>query len=315
MIRQMDKILGGLWGLLIGDALGVPYEFNDPSDLPQIDKIEFNPPEGFERSHRGVLPGTWSDDGAQALCLLDSLLECKTMNIDSFASKLLSWYENGLWAVDNKVFDVGNQTVTTLMAYKKGVPPNKSGFILPDGKGNGSLMRVLPLALWHRGSKEELVYFAHLQSLVTHGHEINQVCCALYSLWAVEIMNGLAIDDAYMKAVKELREIYRKDSSYYNELECCLRPDDEPFGKGGGYVVDSFRSVRMVLNNEDSYEMVVKAAVSLGHDTDTTAAIAGGLAGIAYGFDSIPGRWVSALRGREDLHTLINGLLTHLGII
>ncbi|KNY25170.1 ADP-ribosylglycohydrolase family protein [Pseudobacteroides cellulosolvens] len=315
MIRQMDRILGGLWGLLIGDALGVPYEFNDPSDLPPKDKIEFNPPDGFVRSHRGVLPGTWSDDGAQALCLLDSLLECKTMDIHNFASKLLAWYENGLWAVDNKVFDVGNQTAASLREYKNGMPPNKSGFIIPDGKGNGSLMRVLPLALWHKGDNEELVYFAHLQSLVTHGHEINQVCCALYCLWAKGMMNDLLVDEAYKGAVKELREIYRKDSQYYNELEYCLRPDDEPFGKGGGYVVDSFRSVRMVLNNEDSYEAVVKAAVSLGHDTDTTAAIAGGLAGIAYGFDSMPDRWVASLRGREELHTLINGLLLHHGVI
>jgi ADP-ribosylglycohydrolase len=315
MIRQMDRILGGLWGLLIGDALGVPYEFNDPSDLPPIDKIEFNPPNGFDRSHRGVLPGTWSDDGAQALCLLDSLLECKTMNINNFASKLLEWYENGLWAVDNKVFDVGNQTAVSLMAYRKGNSPRKSGFVLPDGKGNGSLMRVLPLVLWHKGTDEELVYFAHLQSLVTHGHEINQVCCALYCLWVKGLMNDLSIDEAYNKAVKGLREIYRKDSQYYNELEYCLRPDDEPYGEGGGYVVDSFRSVRMVLLRETSYEMVVKSAVGLGHDTDTTAAIAGGLAGAVYGFDSIPGRWVSELRGRDKVHTLINELLKHLGII
>jgi len=150
---------------------------------------------------------------------------------------------------------------------------------------------------------------------VTHGHIINQVCCALYCLWAKEILNDLSIDEAYKEAVKELREIYWKDSDYHNELEYCLRPDDEPFGKGGGYVVDSFRSVRIVLKNESSYEAVVKTSVSLGHDTDTTAAIAGGLAGIAYGFDSIPNRWVLALREKEKLNPLINWLLVHLDII
>jgi len=315
MISKKDRILGGLMGLLIGDALGVPYEFNDPSDLPPREKIELNPTDGFVRSHRGVLRGTWSDDGAQALCLLDSLLECKTMNIHNFASKLLAWYEYGLWAVGNDVFDVGNQTAVSLRAYKDGVPPNESGFQILDGKGNGSLMRVLPLALWHKGSNEELVYFAHKQSLVTHGHVINQVCCALYCLWAKGILNDFSIDEAYKEAVKELRGIYRKDSDYHNELEYCLRPDDEPFGKGGGYVVDSFRSTRMVLKNESSYEDVVKASVSLGHDTDTTAAIAGGLAGIAYGFNSIPNRWLLALRGKEELNPLINGLLVHLDIV
>jgi ADP-ribosylglycohydrolase len=176
MIDIRDRIAGGLWGLLIGDALGVPYEFNAPEYLPALDKIEFNPPAGFIRSHKRVLPGTWSDDGAQALCLLDSLLECGTLNINDFAERLLKWYENGLWAVDNDVFDVGNQTADAIAAYKHGADASKAGFVRPDGKGNGSLMRVLPLVLWHRGDDEELANYAHLQSVATHGHVCNQVC-------------------------------------------------------------------------------------------------------------------------------------------
>jgi ADP-ribosyl-[dinitrogen reductase] hydrolase len=75
-ITLQNLMAGGLVGLLVGDALGVPYEFRGPKDLPPRDAIEYSPPEGFERSHTGVPPGTWSDDGAQALCLLASLLEC-----------------------------------------------------------------------------------------------------------------------------------------------------------------------------------------------------------------------------------------------
>lgn len=70
-----NKIKGGLYGLLVGDALGVPYEFHHSSQIPEYDLIEMEPPAGFLRAHSGVKPGTWSDDGAQALCLLDSLLE------------------------------------------------------------------------------------------------------------------------------------------------------------------------------------------------------------------------------------------------
>ncbi|SHO52351.1 ADP-ribosylglycohydrolase family protein [Anaerocolumna xylanovorans] len=307
MLTNRDRILGGLWGLLIGDALGVPYEFNGPENLPGLEQIEYQPPISFVRSHSGVLPGTWSDDGAQALCLLDSLLSCGKMDINDFASRLLQWYNCGLWAVDNKVFDVGNQTARALIAYSNGKPPYESGNIIPDGKGNGSLMRVLPLALWHKGTDEELVNDAHLQSLVTHGHICNQVCCALYCLWARRLLEGHSISEAYSSAVLGLRKIYSEDSKFYYELEWSIRPDEAPIGKGGGFVVDSLRSARMVLAS-DNYEQAVKSAIALGDDTDTTAAIAGGLAGIYFGFDNIPNRWYSELRGKEMVYTLIDKL-------
>lgn len=312
MLSIADRILGGLWGLLIGDALGVPYEFNKPENLPKIEQIEFQPPSSFIRSHSGVLPGTWSDDGAQALCLLDSLISCGKMDLNDFASRLLKWYDSGLWAVDNKVFDVGIQTSRTLNAYSKGMSPYESGNIVPEGKGNGALMRVLPLALWHKGSDEELVNDAHIQSLVTHGHICNQVCCALYCLWARRLLEGNSINKAYDLAVSKLREIYRENLEFYNELEENVRPDDPPVGKGSGFVIDSLRSVRMVLASEN-YEKVVKSAIALGDDTDTTAAIAGGLAGIYYGFDNIPERSYLGLRGKEMVYPLIKNLLEHIG--
>lgn len=312
MLSVKDRILGGIWGLLIGDALGVPYEFNKPEDLPEIDQIEYQPPLNFMRSHSGVLPGTWSDDGAQALCLLDSLLSCGKMDLDDFASRLLRWLDCGLWAVDNKVFDVGIQTSRTLIAYSKGMSPYESGNIIPEGKGNGALMRVLPLALWHKGSDEDLVNDAHIQSLVTHGHICNQVCCALYCLWARRLLEGHSINEAYDLAVLKLRQIYRDNLEFYNELEESIRPDEPPIGTGGGFVVDSLRSVRMVLAS-DNYEEVVKSAVALGNDTDTTAAIAGGLAGIYFGFDNIPERWYAGLRGKEMVYPLIDKLLEYIG--
>ena len=173
-------------------------------------------------------------------------------------------------------------------------------------------MRVLPLALWHKGSDEELVNDAHTQSLVTHGHICNQVCCALYCLWARRLLEGNSINKAYDLAVSKLREIYRENLEFYNELEENVRPDDPPVGKGSGFVIDSLRSVRMVLASEN-YEKVVKSAIALGDDTDTTAAIAGGLAGIYYGFDDIPERWYLGLRGKEMVYPLIKNLLEHIG--
>src|SRR5438094_2625874 len=98
-MTRWERIEGGILGLLMGDALGVPYEFHPPEALPPVDSIEMDPPAAFERAHRRVPPGTWSDDGAHALCLLASLLDCGQLDIDDFGRRLVGWYRQGTMAV------------------------------------------------------------------------------------------------------------------------------------------------------------------------------------------------------------------------
>lgn len=304
-MKKRERITGGLYGLLVGDALGVPYEFHDAREIPPLEEIEMVPPVGFRRAHPGVPAGTWSDDGAQALCLLDSLTACGGLDLESFAGRLSAWYEEGVWAVDNAVFDVGIQTGEALRAYRRGMPPELCGAIRPDGKGNGALMRVLPLALWHEGTDRALAEDAHRQCLVTHGHVCNQVCCALYCLTARGLLEEMDFRTAVGAAVERLRSVYRDMPEYARELEWSIRPDTPWEGQGSGYVVDTLRGAFMLLERAESYEEVVKGAVALGDDTDTTACVAGGLAGIRFGIESIPARWMSALRGRECVEELI----------
>lgn len=306
MPSQHERIEGGLVGLLIGDALGVPYEFHPPEQLPATNEIDFEPPPGFSRAHVGVPPGTWSDDGAQALCLLVSLLDCNRLDVEDFGQRLLRWYEEGYCAVDGVVFDVGITTSTALAAIRSGVPAVSAGPADTYDNGNGSLMRVLPLALWHRGTDDELVNEAHLQSRVTHGHMRSQVCCALYCLWARRIMEEA--DDPWREAVSTLRDIYASNPVAIEELEWSVRPDIVPSGTGSGYVVDCLHSARWAVEQR-SYERAIKAAVGLGHDTDTTACVAGGIAGLRDGISAIPQRWRDALRGQELLEPLLQQLL------
>ncbi|TCS93841.1 ADP-ribosylglycohydrolase family protein [Hazenella coriacea] len=307
-LSKEDRVRGGFWGLLVGDALGVPYEFSSAEIIPPLSQIEMKPPEGFVYAYEGVPIGTWSDDGAQALCLLDSLLSCGKMDPDDFAKRICEWYQNGLWAVNGIVFDVGNQTVQAIRAYQKGVPALEAGFVYPDGKGNGALMRVLPLALWHQGSDTSLVMDAHLSSVVTHGHVCNQVCCALYCLWVRNLLEGWEYQEGYKLAVKTLRNIYGETGKHRIELEQVIRPDDEPTTDGQGYVVSSLNCARITIQ-QSNYEQVVKAAITYGHDTDTNAAIAGGLAGVRDGIQMIPGRWLDVLRSREQAERLLVQLL------
>src|SRR4051794_2103291 len=205
MPTREERIEGGLVGLLVGDALGVPYEFHAPGDLPPIEAIEFELPAGFRRAHPGTPPGTWSDDGAQALALLDSLLTCDRLDPDDLGRRLLAWYEEGEYAVDRRVFDVGIQTGRALRALRAGVSARESGPAQESANGNGSLMRVLPLAVWHRGDDAALVADARLQSRVTHGHVRSQACCALYCLWARRTLEGAA--DPWSEAVASLRNV------------------------------------------------------------------------------------------------------------
>lgn len=306
MPARAERIAGGLIGLLIGDALGVPYEFHPPNEIPPLEQIEFDPPPRFDRAHTGTPPGTWSDDGAQALCLIDSLLACHAFDAEDFGRRLLRWYDEGYLAVDGRVFDIGIQTGRALQALRRGAPALKAGSTEESALGNGSLMRVLPLALWHSGPDAELVADAHAQSRVTHGHPRAQVCSALYCIWARHTLDGA--DDAWEQAVATLRAIYAEASPERKELERSIRPDDPPEGNGGGYVVDRLHSARMVMTS-GNYEAVVKAAIALGHDTDTTACVAGGIAGIRDGITAIPSHWQTTLRGRDLYEPLLGKLL------
>ncbi len=296
------QIEGGLWGLLVGDALGVPYEFHPASEIPPFGQIEMIPPEGFARSYAHIAPGTWSDDGAQALCLMASLLECFQWSIDDFAQRLLTWSAYGYMAVGGRVFDIGIQTGSALSRFACGKPPRESGLLGERNNGNGSLMRVLPAALLFTGSDENLVALAHEQSLVTHRHPRSLVCCALYCLWARFEIAGDA--DPWETAVTRLRGIYQAETEFIRELEEVVLPAASLPPGGTGYVVDSLHSARHACREGD-YASVIRAAVALGNDTDTTACLAGGIAGIRHRKDGIPAKWRDAMRGTDLFLSLL----------
>lgn len=299
---DVDRLRGGILGALIGDAVGVPYEFHAPEHLPPMERLDLVPPEGFRRAHLGTPPGTWSDDGAHLLALLDSLLSCDRLDLEDLGQRLVSWERSGTYAVDGRVFDIGIQTGRALSAIAAGAPAATAG---PDGEydnGNGALMRVLPLALWHQGTDGELVHLAMEQGRPTHRHLRSAVCCAVYCLWARGTLRRRAAPfaDAVARATAHLQH----DPDALAELGVVLS-----FGapKGTGYVVDSLHAARWACQ-ADSYGAVVRRAISLGNDTDTTACIAGGIAGIRFGETGLPSRWRAGLRGRGLVDPLLERL-------
>lgn len=220
--------------------------------------------------------------------------------------RLTNWNELGYMAALGRVFDIGVQTSIALMNFRAGTRAIECGPAEESSNGNGSLMRVLPLALWHRGSDEELVRDARHQSLITHAHLRSQLCCALYCLWARRTLDD--VNDPWREAVETLHAIYPEGTPERIELDREIRPLDDSPGRGTGYVVDSLRSARQSCAAGD-YESVVRAAIRLGNDTDTTAAIAGGIAGLRDGIDAIPPRWRDALPDTAQFTPLIAQLL------
>ena len=302
-----DVVRAAVYGHLVGDAMGVPYEFTG-RDEHRVVEVRGG-------GAHGQPPGTWSDDGALMLALLDSLLR-RRFDPEHQGQRALAWYDNGAYTPDaDGPFDVGTATAAALARLRAGTVAIDAGGTGEHDQGNGSLMRVLPLALVDRRLADaELVERAHLASRVTHGHPNCQVACALYVLLARTLLEhpGGDPEAALAYSVDRLLAVYQREPAFASVLRELLAHRERVRKHGGGWVLDSFWSAWEAFATSDSYRASIERCIRYGHDTDTTAAIAGGLAGIRWGLDEarggIPGDWLEALRGRD----VVEGLLARI---
>jgi ADP-ribosyl-[dinitrogen reductase] hydrolase len=270
-------------------------------------RAETPAPAGFRRAH-GVASGTWSDDGAQALCLLASLIDKGQFDLEDFVRRLIGWVSEGQMAVEGRVFDVCAQTLAALRAIRDGAGMLESASPRSNMNNAGSLFRVLPLALLHVGSETALVANAHLQSQVTHPHPRSLVSCALLSLWAYYELQGR--EEAFAGAHRRLQQLYQHGAAYRrhpefaSELAAAYGPERSVPVRGSTNLVDCLFSV-VEASRERTYERVVRKAVSFGRAAGTLACLAGGIAGIRFGKAGIPERWLRMLRGRDILDPLL----------
>jgi len=290
-----NRLAGAVWGALIGDALGVPYEFQPGR---RSESVVW----GTSGTH-GQPPGTWSDDGGLLLALLDSLLAAG-FDIRDQGERSLRWL-NGPDYKPGHVFDVGIATRKALSAIHSGVPADIAGGRSEIDNGNGSLMRILPIALLANNGPAQVADWAQRASSVTHGHMRSRLTCALYCLVARRLLEGQLDRRASLAgALADLRAVCSPEDR--DELELIA---SYPKRTGSGYVVDTFWSAWDAFASASSYEGSVKAAVAYGSDTDTTACVAGGLAGIYWGVSGIPSTWLITMRGSAIVGQLIDRLL------
>lgn len=292
-----DRLSGAVWGHLIGDAVGVPYEFGPP--VP-AESVVF----GKSGTH-GRPPGTWSDDGAMMLALLDSLLTVGFDPMDQ-GMRYLAWADDGAYTPDGEgMFDIGNATAAALGRIRGGIPAEEAGGD-ETTLGNGSLMRTLPLALvGHDLAAAELVAWASRASAVTHASAVARMTCGLYTLIAANLLRGQRDRGAALRdSTDTLRSLVV--GAELASLEQILA---WPTRSGRGHVLDAFWSAWDAFEGADSYRETITRAVAYGRDTDTTACIAGGLAGAYWGFDGIPREWQSRLRDRLQVAAATDRLL------
>ena len=299
---KADQALrAGIFGLLVGDALGVPYEFMGPE---QIGEVVWGKPNPRAR------PGTWSDDGSLALALLDSMRSVG-FDTDDQARRFLAWADAGAYTPHGEgKFDIGNATAAAFARLRRGVPAEAAGAD-PDSQGNGSLMRILPIALVDPPNDAAgLIDRAHRSSAVTHGAPECLATCAVYVLVARRLAAGERDRPSALAAAFEDVEadyVRRRDPALLAALDL-LRGHTERQGRG--WVIDSFWSAWDAFAGHETYRDAVVAAVKYGRDTDTTAAIAGGVAGVYWGLEEssggIPAEWLHRLRDREQVEAPVN---------
>lgn len=294
-----NKIKSLLFGSAIGDALGVPFEFKTKGTFTCVDMIGY----GTHNQPKG----TWSDDTSMTLCLADEISE--GMSIENLARKFLRWYELGEFTVDGNVFDIGNTTVNALMKFKSGDIAEKCGGTNEYDNGNGSLMRIASLVFFVKDMNfEDRFELVKKVSSITHAHELSIVCCSILIEVLLKVLQSISkntIKDGFMSYLTQYKGII-SDKTYNTIISYFTSSKNN----GSGYVLDTLKSSLKCFFNTNSYKDAVLKAVNLGNDTDTTGSVTGAIAGLYYGYNSIPNKWIDCLRNKK----LINDISERMSI-
>jgi ADP-ribosyl-[dinitrogen reductase] hydrolase len=309
MSTLLSHIKSTLFGLAIGDALGVPAEFKQRDYLRNQPVTTIT---GYGTWNQP--PGTFSDDSSLAFCLAESLTGGYDLN--DIAQHFIRWKTKGFWGAHHTVFDIGGATRYAIERLQKGVSPLISGGMEEDDNGNGSLMRILPLLFHiHALPVEERYMKVKEVSAITHAHFRAVFACFCYMEMAIALLQGNSIKKAYAIMQTSVNN-YIADKPF-NEKETALfarllqgniatLPEEKIIS--GGYVLHTLEASVWCLLHTNSYADAVLKAVNLGGDTDTTACVTGGLAGLFYGFDKIPDTRKTALARYEDIENLCDRL-------
>ena len=291
-----DRAIGALLGLAAGDAVGTTLEFTTRDTQPLLTHMVGGGPFGLE-------PGQWTDDTAMALALGNSLAGSDAFDPEDCMTRFVSWYRSGAYSCTGTCFDIGGATSAALRRFEKDGNPF-AGSKHPESAGNGSLMRLSPVAIWGaRRGEEKVTEVARLQSGLTHDAPECVAACegfailttrAILGISRIDVLSPLAFDGP-----PRVAEIFA--GSWRGKTRDQI--------SSSGYVVHSLEAALWSVGNTDSFEEAILLAANLGDDADTVAAITGQLAGALYGARGIPAHWRSRLAWHDEIEQLALDLL------
>ena len=307
----MSKWKSGIMGVVVGDALGCPVQFESREEVAR------HPVTGMRGYGTFNLPpGSWTDDSALTLALLESIRRTGGIDYADIMDNFVKWLDDGAFTPYGYAYDIGRGTMKAIRKYKHTHAPHNAGGHGEENNGNGSLMRIMPAALYccdHGLSAGDSIDTIHKVGGLTHVHIRSNIACGLYYFMASAIISGdYSLTDLLQAGLDTGFAFYEQYLADHENLECYDRLRDlsrfmalpEDSIHSSGYVVDSLEAAVWALTNTDSFKGALLKAVNLGWDTDTVGAIAGGLAGLYYGYDAIPGDWLEAIQRREWIESL-----------
>lgn len=310
-MNEADRQRGCFYGLAIGDALGAAVEFQRPGSFPPVTDYRDGGP-------HGLAAGEWTDDTSMGLALADSIIEAG-WDLDDQMRRYVRWWREGDYSVNGRCFDIGNTVASALSRFETEGDASRSGDRSERASGNGSLMRLAPVAIWQYRQPlvvERLVHFAGESSRPTHASPQCVSACQYMALILCGLMAGepqQRVLDYDWEPMRQLRELAPLHPAVDAVARGSFRDTGPPHIQGSGYAIKSLEAALWAFHDAESFRDAVLRAVNLGYDADTTGAVCGQLAGAHWGLSGIPEAWVSGLARGEMIDVALRGLLASEG--
>lgn len=303
----------GVMGVVIGDALGLPVQFESREE------VATHPITGMRGNGTFNLPaGSWTDDSSLTLALLESIKRLDAIDLGDIMGNFVKWLDHGEFTPYGYAYDIGRGTMNGILKYKHEKKPMKCGSYDEWNNGNGSLMRIMPACLFCVEKKlkdEDAIKIIHQVGSLTHAHIRSNIACGLYYFMVKAVLEeDGSLQDRLQSGLDHGFSFYRnmladqENVAYYDRLRdlSVFAGTPDKAIRSSGYVVDTLEAAVWSLINTDAFDAALLKAVNLGDDSDTVGAIAGGLAGLFYGYDAIPKDWLQAIQRREWIESLCN---------
>ncbi len=243
----------------------------------------------------GLLPGQWTDDTSMALCLATSLLD-NGFDLHDQMQRYVRWHDEGYLSSNGRCFDIGMATSSALERFRRTGNP-VAGSRDPGSAGNGSIMRLAPVPIHYLDTPEQAIAMSAAQSTTTHQAPECLEACRLLGEVLVRALQGKPKDEVLAAS----QQTGLTSSALLSIAQGDYRTKAEDQIKGSGYVVKSLEAALWCFWQTDSFEACVLRAANLGDDADTTAAVAGQLAGAFYGESGIPAQWLGKLAMAREI--------------